>query len=68
MLLEKGADANVRGGDYSAALFGASLYGHEKVVKILLEKGLDVNAKGGLYGTALQAASSRGGKLLKCRA
>ena len=60
ILLEKGADVNMQGSEYSNALQAASQGGHEKLVEILLEKGADVNAQGGKYGNALQAASQGG--------
>jgi ankyrin repeat protein len=60
MLLDKGADVNTLGGDYSNVLRAASYRGHEKVVEMLLAKGADVNAQGGKYGNALQAASEGG--------
>ena len=61
MLLDKGADINIRGGNYCTALQAASINGHYKVVQILLDRGADVNAlDGGIYGNALQAASYKG--------
>jgi ankyrin repeat protein len=60
MLLDKGADVNAQGGEYSNALQAASARGDEAVVKMLLDKGADINAQGGRYGNALQAASDGG--------
>ncbi|KAL8717322.1 MAG: hypothetical protein Q9181_008337, partial [Wetmoreana brouardii] len=60
MLIEAGADVNIRGGRYGNALQAASARGHEKVVRMLLDHGADINALGGLYGNALEAASARG--------
>jgi ankyrin repeat protein len=60
LLLDKGADVNAQGGDYSNALQAASGGGHEQVVKTLLNAGAEVNAQGGRYGNALQAASEGG--------
>jgi hypothetical protein len=60
LLLERGADVNAQGGEYSNALQAASFDGNEKIVKLLLDKGADINAQGEEYGNALQAASSRG--------
>jgi ankyrin repeat protein len=60
LLLDKGADVNVKGGAYGNALQAASEGGHEAVVKLLLENGADVNAQGGEYGNALKAASEGG--------
>ena len=59
-LLDRGADANARGGYFGSALQAASSGGHVKVVQKLLDRGADVNAQGGDYGNALQAASSEG--------
>lgn len=58
LLLDKGADVNVQGGDDGTALQAASSHGHREIVQSLLDKGADVNAQGGRYGTALQAASA----------
>ncbi|KAF4207880.1 hypothetical protein CNMCM5878_005755 [Aspergillus fumigatiaffinis] len=60
LLLDRGADANVQGGQCGSALQAASLGGHDKIVQMLLEEGADTNAQGGLYGNALQAASIGG--------
>jgi ankyrin repeat protein len=60
LLLDKGADVNAQGGEYSNALYAASFRGHEQVVKMLLDKGAEVNAQGGLCSNALQAASLKG--------
>jgi ankyrin repeat protein len=59
MLLDKGADVNVQGGEYGNALHAASSIGHKAMVKMLLDKGADVNAQGRKFGNALQAASYR---------
>jgi ankyrin repeat protein len=52
-LLNKGADVNAQGREYSNALYTALAKGHEAVVKLLLNKGADVNAQSGEYGNAL---------------
>lgn len=57
VLLEKGANANARGGALGNALQLASARGFYDVVKILLDYKAEINAKGGDYGSALQAAS-----------
>jgi ankyrin repeat protein len=44
LLLEKKADVNAQGGEYSNALSAALEEGYEQVVKLLLEKNVDVNA------------------------
>jgi ankyrin repeat protein len=48
------------GGDYSNALFAASVEGHEKIVRLLLEQSADPNALDTRYNNApLYAASTR---------
>jgi ankyrin repeat protein len=61
LLLEKGADINMRGVyNFSkrTALTLAAWHGHEAVVRLLLEKGADVNMKGDLGVTALYCAAT----------
>ncbi len=60
ILIDRGADVNAQGGEYSNALQAASVGGHQEIVKLLLDGGADVNAQGGRCGNALQAASFRG--------
>ena len=60
LILEAGADVNMRGGRYGSALQAASVGGYDKVVELLLSEGANVNARGGLYGSAVQAASVGG--------
>ena len=62
LLLEHGADINVRDDSDSTALQETSSSPHAGVemVQLLVERGADVNAQGGLYGTALQAACYSG--------
>ncbi|RYP53496.1 hypothetical protein DL768_001533 [Monosporascus sp. mg162] len=62
LLLDKGADVDIRGGRYGSALQMASLRGYEKIVQLLLEKGADINIEGGGYGSPLRMASLRGHK------
>jgi hypothetical protein len=62
LLLEKGANVNVKSGTHGNALQAAAAEGHEQVVKMLLDKGANVNARGGHYGNALYAASASGHK------
>jgi len=45
LLLEKGADLNVKNNDGSTALHTAAFLCHPETVKLLLEKGADVTAK-----------------------
>ncbi|KAH8825522.1 ankyrin repeat-containing domain protein [Flagelloscypha sp. PMI_526] len=60
LLIENGADVNMRGGRYGSALQAAASRGDLNVVRFLVEKGADVNMQGGEYGSALQAAAQRG--------
>ena len=57
-LLQKGENANAKGGTLGNPLQAASCRGYEAIVKVLLENGAEVNAMGGKYGYALQAASA----------
>ena len=57
MLIDKGADVNVQGGDQGNALIAASYSGHNEIVQMLLENKADVNVQGGFHGSALIAAS-----------
>ena len=60
LLLGKGADVNMLGGDYPhSAIQLASSGGHEGIVRLLLDKGADVNPPGE-NGSALQGASYYG--------
>jgi ankyrin repeat protein len=49
VLLDRGADVNVQGGQYANALQAASVGGHEKVVQMLLNRGADVDTQVGFY-------------------
>jgi ankyrin repeat protein len=62
LLLDRGADVNVQGGDYGNALQAAAFIGHKEMVELLVSKGADVNLQGGHYGNTLQAAACRGHK------
>jgi ankyrin repeat protein len=60
-LLDRGADANVRGGDFGrTALLMATTTGREDVVKLLLDKGANPGAKDQLGNTPLRWAKKRG--------
>jgi ankyrin repeat protein len=60
ILLEKGADANVKDMCGFTLLMRAAEMGHPEIVKVLLDKGAQVNIKN-LYGqTALMWAASKG--------
>lgn len=56
LLMERGADVNLRGDEGMTALFAATAAGHTEIVKLFIDKGADVNAK--VYGwkTILVAA------------
>ena len=56
-LLQKGENANAKGGCFGNALQAASYSSNEAIVKLLLVNGAEVNADGGQFGNALQAAS-----------
>lgn len=60
LLIEKGADVNLKGGVYGYSLQAAATFGNFDVVRILIECGANVNVEGGLYGSALQAAARFG--------
>ena len=64
LLLDKGADVNIQGGEYGTALRAAAYRGKVELIHLLLDKGADVNAQGGggEYGTALQAAAASSGE------
>jgi ankyrin repeat protein len=71
LLLKKGADVHLIGGDFATPLqvVCASwpiMMPKEAVINLLVEKGVDVNTRGGKYGTALQAASYAGNQRLVC--
>jgi ankyrin repeat protein len=57
LLIERGADINVRSGFFGTALQAAASQGHTDAVNVLLENGADPNiAAAGHYGSALAAA------------
>ena len=62
LLLDKGANVNIQGGEYGSALQAAATSWRDsvEVVWLLLDKGASVNIQGGTYGNALQAAAWRG--------
>ena len=62
MLVNKGADINAQGGEYSNVLQAASLGGYKEVVQMLVNKGADINAQGSFYSNVLQAALLGGHK------
>ncbi|EFX04858.1 ankyrin repeat-containing protein [Grosmannia clavigera kw1407] len=57
LLIDRGANVNLQGGDYGSALQAASRNGYTEIVQILLNSGADVNLDG---GAALKAASRNG--------
>ena len=60
LLIQYGADVNIKGGMYGNPLEAAAHYGDKSTVLILLNAGADVNASGGYHGNALQAAARYG--------
>ncbi|RYP06922.1 hypothetical protein DL764_002870 [Monosporascus ibericus] len=60
LLVEKGANIEVKDKQERTALYLAAETGHLGIVQILLEGKADVNAQGGYYGNVLQAASVKG--------
>ena len=52
-LLDKGADANLGGGEYGTPLGVAIAVSQEdcRMVELLLARGADINKKGGRYGS-----------------
>lgn len=62
LLLERGADASLRGGmKYQYPIIAAArLWDNKDEVQILIDAGADVNACGGMFHTALQAAAVDG--------
>lgn len=56
ILLEKGADVTVSGGEYGSVLQAAACTMDTALVKCLLDAGAPVNIGGGPHGSALQAA------------
>jgi ankyrin repeat protein len=61
LLIERGADVNMRGGHYGNALqvasWRASWTGEDHIVRLLLDHNADTNSLCGHFGSALQAAS-----------
>lgn len=60
LLLEKGAEVNVKKKDGTTVLIAASHCGFTELVKHLLEKGVEVNAKNNDGDTALMMAAEKG--------
>ncbi|KAJ7734706.1 ankyrin repeat-containing domain protein [Mycena olivaceomarginata] len=61
LLIEKGADVNLRAGAFGSALQIAAYYDHQSILRLLIENGADVNFQdGGPFGNALQAAAYDG--------
>jgi ankyrin repeat protein len=71
LLLDKGADVNVKDGRGWTPLMEAANRGHSEIVRLLLEKGADVNLKHQYGWTALSIAKGKDNKeierLLKAR-
>ena len=60
LLLDHGADVNVKDEDGETPLFCASNNGHKEIVKLLLEHGADVNAKNNYGNSPLHCVSEKG--------
>ena len=60
LLLDRGANVNMQGGEYNNALQAAASRGEHEAIQLLLDEGAVVNAQGGPYGNALQAAAYSG--------
>ncbi|KAJ7824521.1 ankyrin repeat-containing domain protein [Mycena olivaceomarginata] len=61
LLIEKGADVNLRAGAFGSALQVAAYYDHQSIPRLLIKNGADVNFQdGGPFGNALQAAAYDG--------
>ena len=60
LLLDKGADVNMKTDNGYTALIEASENGHIEIVKLLLDKGADVNAKDNCGNTPLILAACGG--------
>lgn len=56
LLLDRGADPNIEGGEHHTALQAACCCAYEEIVKILLEREVKVDIYGGAFGSALIAA------------
>jgi ankyrin repeat protein len=60
LLLERGADPNVQGGEYGSALQAVAAHSGPRLdaLRLLIAHGADVNASGGKFGHALIAAAA----------
>ena len=67
LLLDRGAEKDVRSGDLGTPLHAAILGKHEDIVSLLLERGVDVDIEGGVLGSPLQAAAWNGDQSLVLR-
>ena len=56
VLLEHGADINVKSRDGSTALHAAAFLGRAETAKLLLEKGADTTLRNNMGGTAIEGA------------
>jgi len=57
LLLNRGADINLQGGDFQSALQAAAYYGNDGTLQLLIKEGANINANEGSMGSALQSAS-----------
>lgn len=65
LLIEYGADVNIRGFKNQTPLFEASRYGSEAIASVLIKHGADVNAKDEDQRTSLHVLSCYSGPVLK---
>lgn len=64
ILLENGADANIKVVDGKTPLYVAALNGHGRVVEILLDHGADISIKDDWGSTPFSAATENGNYIL----
>ena len=62
LLLEAGADPNLRLADGATALFIAAVHGHSEIIAALLKVGADPSIRGPRDKTALDVALAQGNK------
>jgi ankyrin repeat protein len=67
LLLDKGANVDLRTDGHVTAIQIAIAKGHIETAMLLFEKGANINTQGGIYGNALQAALAMGCKEIAMR-
>ena len=63
LILDNGADVDLRGIDGATALIVASTFGHTDIVKLLLDNGASINERGGPGGAAALYGAAKEGHL-----